>query len=173
MNGRRARVPPVPIADRPSVLIYTDGACKGNPGPGGWGAWLSSGSHQRELSGGAAATTNQRMELTAAIEALSALTRACDVELYTDSKYVLNGMTSWIKGWKRNGWMTADRQPVKNADLWRALAAAAAPHNVEWRWVRGHAGDPGNERADALANAGAQSVANAVHGAATTRTSPR
>jgi ribonuclease HI len=146
-------------ANRPSVVIYTDGACKGNPGPGGWGAWLSSGTHQRELSGGMATTTNQRMELTAAIEALSALTRPCDVVLYTDSKYVLNGITSWIHGWKRNGWTNSAKQPVKNADLWRALDAAAARHGVDWRWVRGHAGDHGNERADALANVGAAQFA--------------
>ena len=150
---------PASVADRPSVLIYTDGACKGNPGPGGWGVWLTSGAHERELSGGAAATTNQRMELTAAIEALSALRRPCDAVLYTDSKYVLGGMTSWINGWKRNGWRTSAKQPVKNADLWRALDVAASPHNIDWRWVRGHAGDPGNERADALANAGAAEFA--------------
>jgi ribonuclease HI len=139
---------------RPDVVIYTDGACKGNPGPGGWGAWLSSGSHEKELSGGEAQTTNQRMELTAAVEALSALTRPSRVVLYTDSRYVLDGITSWIYGWKRNGWRNAAKQPVKNADLWRKLETAAAPHEVEWRWVKGHAGDVGNERADALANAG-------------------
>ncbi len=149
-----------PAADRPSVVIYTDGACKGNPGPGGWGVWMSNGAHERELSGGAVATTNQRMELTAAIEALSALKRPCDVVLYTDSKYVLNGITSWINGWKRNGWKNSAKQPVKNADLWRALDIAASLHTVDWRWVRGHAGDPGNERADALANAGAAEFAS-------------
>jgi ribonuclease HI len=155
-----AAVGTAPDADRPPVLIYTDGACKGNPGPGGWGVWLTSGVHERELSGGAADTTNQRMELTAAIEALSALKRPCDVVLYTDSTYVLKGITSWINGWKRNGWRNSAKQPVKNEDLWRALDAAASRHNIEWRWVKGHAGDPGNERADALANAGAAQYAS-------------
>lgn len=140
--------------DRPAVLIYTDGACKGNPGPGGWGVWLRSGDHERELSGGEPETTNQRMELTAAIQALSALKVPCSVTLYTDSKYVLDGITKWIIGWKRNGWKTSSKQPVKNADLWQALDGAAARHSVDWRWVKGHAGDVGNERADALANAG-------------------
>lgn len=143
------------VSDRPHVVIYTDGACKGNPGPGGWGVWLRSGGHERELSGGEILTTNQRMELTAAIKALSALTKPCSVVLYTDSKYVLDGITGWINGWKRNGWQTAAKQPVKNADLWQQLDAATARHDVEWRWVKGHAGDLGNERADALANAGA------------------
>lgn len=140
---------------RPHVVIYTDGACKGNPGPGGWGAWLRSGDHQKELFGGEVLTTNQRMELTAAIQAFSALTKPCRVTLYSDSRYVLDGITSWIKGWKRNGWRNSAKQPVKNADLWQALDAASAGHEVEWRWVKGHAGDLGNERADALANAGA------------------
>ena len=137
------------------VVMYTDGACKGNPGPGGWGVWLSSGGHDKELHGGERQTTNQRMELTAAIEGLSALKRPCRVLLYTDSMYVLNGITSWIHGWKRNGWKNSAKQPVKNADLWRALDAAAAQHEIEWQWVKGHAGDPGNERADRLANVGA------------------
>ncbi|MEP7019149.1 MAG: ribonuclease HI [Pseudonocardiales bacterium] len=141
--------------ERPHVLIYTDGACKGNPGPGGWGVWLRSGDHAKELSGGEELTTNQRMELTAAIEALSALTKPCTVVLYSDSKYVLSGITDWIKGWKRNGWLTSAKQPVKNADLWQALDAATARHDIDWRWVKGHSGDVGNERADALANAGA------------------
>lgn len=143
---------------QPSVVIYTDGACKGNPGPGGWGVWLSSGSHQRELFGGEPQTTNQRMELTAAIQALTALTRPCAVVLYTDSRYVLQGITSWIHGWKRNGWQNSSKQPVKNADLWRSLDEASARHAIDWRWVKGHSGDIGNERADALANDGAALV---------------
>ncbi len=141
--------------DRPEVTIYTDGACKGNPGPGGWGVWLSTGEHEKELFGGEAHTTNQRMELTAAIRALTALNRPCRVLLYTDSRYVLDGITRWIKGWKRNGWVNSAKQPVKNADLWRELDAATQRHTIDWQWVKGHAGDPGNERADALANAGA------------------
>ena len=137
------------------VEIYTDGACSGNPGPGGWGALLRYGGHLKELSGGdPGPTTNNRMELTAAIEALRALTRPAVVVLHTDSVYVRNGITSWLVNWKRNGWRTADKQPVKNADLWERLDAAVARHQVEWRWVKGHAGDPGNERADALANLG-------------------
>jgi ribonuclease HI len=136
------------------VVIYTDGACKGNPGPGGWGVWLRSGGHEKELSGGDPHTTNQRMELSAAIEGLSALRRPCSVTLYTDSRYVLDGITGWINGWKRNGWKTSGKQPVKNADLWQALDAAATRHLIDWRWVKGHSGDVGNERADALANAG-------------------
>jgi ribonuclease HI len=142
-------------SSRPQVVIYTDGACKGNPGPGGWGAWLGSGIHEKELFGGDPQTTNQRMELTAAIEALTALTKPCAVVLYTDSKYVLEGITRWINGWKRNGWKNAAKQPVKNADLWQTLDEASARHEIEWRWVKGHSGDLGNERADALANAGA------------------
>lgn len=141
-------------SDRPSVLIYTDGACKGNPGPGGWGVWLRSGDHARELSGGELQTTNQRMELTAAVQALTALTKPCDVVLYTDSTYVLKGITEWIHGWKRNGWKNSAKKPVANADLWQALDAARAPHDIDWRWVKGHSGDEGNERADELANAG-------------------
>ncbi|HZC73098.1 MAG TPA: ribonuclease HI [Jatrophihabitans sp.] len=148
-----------PKGGRPSVLIYTDGSCKGNPGPGGWGAWLRSGTHERELVGGAASTTNQRMELTAAVEALTALKGPSDVVIYTDSLYVLKGITNWIDGWRRNGWQNSAKKPVANADLWRALDAAVSRHNVEWHWVRGHAGDPGNERADALANAGAAQYA--------------
>ncbi len=142
-------------AGDPIVEIYTDGACSGNPGPGGWGAVLRYGSHERELHGGEAPeTTNNRMELTAAIEALDALTRPSTVVLHTDSTYVRGGITSWLAGWKRNGWRTADKKPVKNADLWQRLDTAAARHDVEWRWVKGHAGDPGNERADQLANVG-------------------
>ncbi|HEY1391776.1 MAG TPA: ribonuclease HI [Methylibium sp.] len=139
----------------PDVVIYTDGACKGNPGPGGWGVWMKSGSHEKELHGGEASTTNNRMELTAVIEALSALKRPCHVLIYTDSEYVRKGITEWIHGWKTRGWKTADKKPVKNAELWRKLDELAAGHRVDWRWVKGHAGDPGNERADALANRGA------------------
>jgi ribonuclease HI len=143
-----------PTIRRPIVTIYTDGACKGNPGPGGWGAWLSTGGHEKELFGGERQTTNNRMELTAVIEALASLKRSCDVTLYTDSEYVRKGITEWIHGWKVRGWKTADKKPVKNADLWQRLDALRALHQVDWRWVKGHAGDPGNERADALANRG-------------------
>jgi ribonuclease HI len=137
------------------VEIYTDGACSGNPGPGGWGAVLIYGSRRRELSGGEAVpTTNNRMELMAAIQALESLTRRSTVRLHTDSSYLRNGVTSWLPGWKRNGWRTASRQPVKNEDLWRRLDATASRHDVQWLWVKGHAGNPGNERADALANEG-------------------
>ena len=142
-----------------TVTIYTDGACKGNPGPGGWGAWLRSGTHEKELWGGERETTNNRMELTAVIEALSALKRASRVELHTDSQYVRNGITEWIHNWKKRGWKTADHKPVKNEDLGRRLDALAAQHHIDWRWVRGHAGDPGNERADELANRGAATYA--------------
>ena len=137
-----------------SITIYTDGACKGNPGRGGWGAWLSVGGHEKELWGGEALTTNNRMELTAVIEALAALKRHSDVVLYTDSQYVRQGITTWIHNWKKRGWKTADHKPVKNIDLWQRLDQLAATHKVQWRWVKGHAGDPGNERADALANRG-------------------
>ena len=140
------------------VVVYTDGACKGNPGPGGWGAWLRSGQAERELWGGERQTTNNRMELTAVIEALGALTRPCKVAVYTDSEYVRNGITSWIHNWKLRGWKTADRKPVKNAELWRRLDELAQQHAVSWHWVKGHAGDPGNERADALANRGCESA---------------
>lgn len=133
------------------VEIYTDGACSGNPGPGGWGAILRSGRTEKELSGGEAETTNNRMELTAAIEGLSALKRRCDVDLYTDSKYVMDGITTWIKGWKARGWKTADKKPVKNVDLWEQLDAQMQRHNVTLHWVKGHAGHPENERADELA----------------------
>jgi ribonuclease HI len=144
-------------AERPrdAVEVYTDGACSGNPGPGGWGAVLSYGGHTKELCGGEAQpTTNNRMELMAAIRALESLTRHSKVRLHTDSSYVRNGVTNWLPNWKRNGWKTASRQPVKNEDLWRRLDTAAARHDVQWLWVKGHAGDPGNERADALANQG-------------------
>jgi ribonuclease HI len=140
------------------VTIYTDGACKGNPGPGGWGAWLRSGEHERELFGGEPLTTNNRMELVAVIEALGALRRPSRVQLFVDSEYVRNGITTWIHGWKRRGWRTADNKPVKNVDLWQRLEAAVAPHQIEWHWVRGHTGDPGNERADALANRGVEAA---------------
>jgi ribonuclease HI len=136
------------------VEVYTDGACKGNPGPGGWGALLVSGKHRRELCGGVAHTTNNRMELTAAIEALAALKRPCRVQLYTDSQYVRTGITEWLPQWKRRGWKTASKKPVKNADLWVALETEIERHEVHWHWVRGHAGHPGNERADELANQG-------------------
>ncbi len=138
----------------PEVTIYTDGACKGNPGPGGWGVLMIAGANRRELCGGENATTNNRMELTAAIEALRALKRPTRVRLFTDSKYVMQGIETWIHGWKKNGWRTSDKKPVKNMDLWQALDALAAQQQVEWRWVKGHSGDPGNERADALSNDG-------------------
>jgi ribonuclease HI len=138
---------------RPGVEIFTDGACSGNPGPGGWGVVLRSGDYERELSGGEAATTNNRMELLAAISGLEALKRPCRVKLYTDSQYLRDGITQWLPAWKRRGWRTADKKPVKNLDLWQHLEAAASRHEVEWHWVRGHAGHPENERADALARA--------------------
>jgi len=140
------------VTELPHVEIATDGACKGNPGPGGWGALIRMGTHEKELSGGESPTTNNRMELLAAIEGLKALTRPCRVTLSTDSRYVMDGLTKWMKGWQRNGWKTADRKPVKNADLWQALLDAAAPHRIEWVWVKGHAGHPENERADRLAS---------------------
>ena len=136
------------------VEIFTDGACKGNPGPGGWGAWLKTGEHEKEICGGEPNTTNNRMELMAVIEALSSLTRPCNVVVHTDSQYVQKGISEWIHGWKKRGWKTAAKEPVKNADLWQALDAAQARHQVEWRWVRGHSGHAGNERADQLANRG-------------------
>lgn len=136
------------------VVIYTDGACSGNPGPGGWGVVMIWGEHRKELFGGAAETTNNRMELQAVIAALGALTRAAHIDLYTDSAYVKNGITSWIHSWKKNGWKTADKKPVKNADLWQALEAARHKHEVDWHWVKGHAGHPENERADELARQG-------------------
>jgi ribonuclease HI len=142
----------------PVVEVYADGACRGNPGPGGWGALLVEGARERELHGGEPATTNNRMELTAVIRALDALPRGSRVRLYTDSQYVQKGMTEWLAAWKRRGWRTADRKPVKNEDLWRELEEAASSHRVEWHWVKGHAGHPGNERADALANKGADGV---------------
>ncbi|RIK91676.1 MAG: ribonuclease HI [Proteobacteria bacterium] len=141
-----------------TVEVYTDGACSGNPGPGGWGALLVYRGHERELYGGEPATTNNRMELMAAIVALETLKRGCHVKLHTDSKYVKDGITRWIHAWKKNGWRTADRKPVKNADLWQRLDAAIERHEVEWIWVKGHAGHDGNERADALARKGAAEV---------------
>ena len=134
------------------VEIATDGACKGNPGPGGWGVLLRAGKTEKELSGGEPMTTNNRMELMAAIRGLEALKRPAHVKLSTDSRYVMDGLTKWIKGWQRNGWKTADRKPVKNADLWHQLLAASAPHRIDWVWVKGHAGHPDNERADGLAS---------------------
>lgn len=134
------------------VVIYTDGACRGNPGPGGWGAQLQYQSNIKQLKGAEAHTTNNRMELCAAIEALNALQQACRVALYTDSTYVRQGITSWLPNWKKRNWKTADKKPVKNADLWQALEAAASRHEVAWHWVKGHSGDPGNEAADQLAN---------------------
>jgi ribonuclease HI len=138
----------------PHVIIHTDGACSGNPGPGGWGAILTFGDHEKELKGGEANTTNNRMELMAAIRALETLSRPTDVQLYTDSKYVLDGITKWLPNWERRGWKTASKQPVKNVDLWQRLVAAMQPHEVTWHWVKGHNGDPGNERADELAREG-------------------
>ena len=141
-----------PAGELQHVVIATDGACKGNPGPGGWGAVIRSGAHEKELAGGENPTTNNRMELMAAIRALEALKRPCRVTLMTDSRYVMDGLTKWIKGWQKNGWKTAAKQPVKNADLWQELLDATAPHRISWEWVKGHAGHPDNERADKLAS---------------------
>ena len=135
-----------------TVEIFTDGACKGNPGPGGWGALIRYGKHEKELSGGERDTTNNRMEMMAVVQALGALKRPCNVTLFTDSRYVMDGLTKWVHGWQRNGWKTADKKPVKNGDLWQALLAATKPHRINWQWVKGHAGNPGNERADQLAS---------------------
>lgn len=140
------------MTELPHVEIATDGACKGNPGPGGWGALIRHGAREKELSGGEPLTTNNRMELMAAIQGLNALKKPCRVTLSTDSRYVMDGLTKWVKGWLKNGWKTADKKPVKNAELWQALIAAAEPHRVEWKWVKGHAGHPDNERADKLAS---------------------
>ncbi|WP_199036919.1 ribonuclease HI [Glycomyces salinus] len=145
-----------------TAVIYTDGACSGNPGPGGWGVYFKWGDHEKELYGAEKVTTNNRMELTAAIMALESLKRPMKVDLFTDSSYVRNGILSWIAGWKRNGWKNAKKEPVKNADLWRRLDQAAAEHDVEWHWVRGHSGDPGNERADRLAVKGRDEAAGAA-----------
>ncbi|MFA5984551.1 MAG: ribonuclease HI [Methylococcaceae bacterium] len=140
------------------VIIYTDGACRGNPGPGGWGVILNYKGKVKELYGGDASTTNNRMELMAVIQALQTLNKPCAVCLYVDSSYVIKGITEWIEKWKRAGWLTSNRQPVKNVELWRQLEAAKAPHEIEWKWVKGHSGDAGNERADALANLGIDSL---------------
>ena len=140
------------------VRIYTDGACKGNPGPGGWGALLKFGAREKELFGGESETTNNRMELTAVIKALEALTRRCRVEVYTDSQYVQKGISEWLSNWKRRGWRTAARKPVKNQDLWQRVDELTGAHEIRWHWVKGHAGHPENERADGLANRGAASV---------------
>lgn len=146
------------IGNQPDVEIWTDGACKGNPGVGGWGVLLKRDQHEKTMCGGQANTTNNRMELTAVIEALNALKRSCHVIVHTDSQYVQKGITEWLENWKARGWRTAAKQPVKNADLWQRLDEAAARHQIEWRWVRGHDGDPGNERADELANEGVLTV---------------
>jgi ribonuclease HI len=138
------------------ITIYTDGACLGNPGPGGWGVLLIYGDHKKELYGGESDTTNNRMELQAAIEALVVLKKSSEVHLYTDSNYVKNGITSWIHGWKKNNWRNSAKKPVKNVDLWQRLDEVSAQHNIDWRWVKGHAGDPGNEKADELASRGAE-----------------
>jgi ribonuclease HI len=140
------------------VEIWTDGACKGNPGPGGWGALLKLGAVEKTLHGGEPLTTNNRMEMLAVIEALGALKRPCKVLLHVDSQYVMKGMTEWIHGWKQRGWRTADKKPVKNADLWQRMDEEVAKHSITWKWVKGHAGDPGNERADLLANRGVEEV---------------
>lgn len=142
------------------VVIYTDGACKGNPGPGGWGALLRYGEVEKELFGGDPQTTNNRMEMTAVIESLRALTRPMEVVIYTDSVYVMQGMTVWIHSWIQRGWKTADKKPVKNVELWQALHEQVQRHQVQWQWVKGHSGDPGNERADELANRGVASIAS-------------
>lgn len=165
-HARSVKLSTSPRAAKPqddsdsAVHIYTDGACKGNPGPGGWGAWLRHGAHEKELFGGERSTTNNRMELTAVIEALASLKRRCRVIVHTDSQYVQLGITEWLPNWIRRGWKTADRKPVKNADLWQRLQELAAKHDVEWRWVKGHAGIDGNERADELANRGVESVSS-------------
>jgi ribonuclease HI len=143
------------VTELPLIEIFTDGACRGNPGPGGWAALLRTAEKERELSGGEPLTTNNRMELTAAIRALQALKRPCSVQLHTDSQYVRDGITRWIHGWRNNGWHTSDKKPVKNAELWQELVAAAAPHRVEWHWVKGHSGHPEHDRVDALACAAA------------------
>jgi ribonuclease HI len=161
------------MAARPKVVIHTDGACSGNPGPGGWGAILQSGAHCKELKGGEQVSTNNRMELTAAIEALEALKSPSDVDLHTDSNYLKGGITSWIKSWKKNGWRTADRKPVKNAELWERLEKAALRHTVRWHWVKGHHGHDANERADELAREGMAPFLGDRHGAGGTTAKAR
>jgi ribonuclease HI len=156
----------------PHVIIHTDGGCSPNPGPGGWGAILEFGKHRKELKGGEASSTNNRMELMAAISALEALKRPCLVDLYTDSQYLRQGIMSWIRRWKRNGWRTAEKTPVKNAELWQRLDAALAPHRVQWHWVQGHAGHHMNERADQLAREGIAAVRSGALGALTGRKPP-
>ena len=141
------------------IAIFTDGACKGNPGPGGWGALLRMGRHEKELSGGEPDTTNNRMELTAAIKALNALIEPCEVDLYSDSKYVIDGITKWVEGWKKRGWVNASKQPVRNADLWHELIAATDRHDVHWNWVKGHSGHAENDRVDKLASDAADAIA--------------
>lgn len=163
--SRGARIPAVSSsagAALATVTIYTDGACRGNPGPGGWGAVLEAGVHRKTICGGEAETTNNRMELTAAIEALAALKRPSSVALYTDSVYVRDGITRWLPSWKTRGWRTAAKKPVKNQDLWQRLDALAATHDIDWHWVKGHAGHPGNEAADALANEGLERALEAA-----------
>ena len=157
---------PAKSAPANHVIIHTDGACKGNPGPGGWGAILQAAGKVKEMSGGEPMTTSNRMELMAAIMALEALTRPCKIDLHTDSKYVMDGITSWIHGWKARGWKTADKKPVKNDDLWKRLDLARARHDVKWHWVKGHAGHPLNERADQLANRGIVEMKAAARAAA-------
>ena len=149
------------MTDKKQVEMYTDGACKGNPGVGGWGVSLQCGRHRKELFGGEAETTNNRMELTAAIEGLKQLKQACKVTIYTDSKYVMQGMEEWLAGWKARGWKTASKSPVKNVDLWQQLDELVGKHEVTWQWVKGHAGDEGNERADELANMGVAQITEA------------
>jgi ribonuclease HI len=149
------------VSETPEVIIYTDGACRGNPGPGGWGAVLISGTHEKELWGGELHTTNNRMELLAAIRALEALKRSCHAAIYTDSQYVKRGIREWLPAWKARGWRTADKRPVKNRDLWEALDALIARHELQWHWVKGHAGHAGNERADRLANRAIDELAEA------------
>ncbi len=154
----------MPETDCPSsVELYTDGACRGNPGPGGWGASLRFNGHRKDLYGSEAKTTNNRMELMAVIEGLNALSRNCDVRIYTDSKYVLDGITKWMANWKKNGWKTAAKKPVKNVELWKSLDAALQNHQVEWQWVKGHSGDEGNECADELANKGIDEMLDSSH----------